>query len=132
MRIAVRRAPGAERVVSPLEQFVDLVYVFALIGVAVGDEMAIADPGDDATLGFTILAFGGPALFLLAQVFFLDKALGHVPRSRLLALAALALLAIATAPLMLIVGIAASTAVLVGVAIADTLREGGRAPSRSG
>ena len=34
--------------------------------------------------------------------------------------------------LTLIVGIAASTAVLVGVAIADTLREGGRAPSRSG
>jgi low temperature requirement protein LtrA len=94
--------------------------VLALIGIAVGDELAIAHPGDDATLGFTILTFGGPALFLLAQLFFVRGALGHAPRSRVLALAALAILAIATAPLTLIVGIAASSAVLVGVAIADT------------
>jgi low temperature requirement protein LtrA len=104
--------------------------VLALIGIAVGDELAIAHPGDDATLGFTILTFGGPAVFLLAQVFFLHEALGRVPRSRPLALAALAILAVATAPLTLIAGIAASTAVLVAVAIADTVREGDRAPSR--
>jgi low temperature requirement protein LtrA len=30
MRVAVRRAPGAERVVTPLELFFDVVYVFAL------------------------------------------------------------------------------------------------------
>jgi low temperature requirement protein LtrA len=94
--------------------------LIALIGIAVGDELAIAHPGDDATLGFTILAFGGPALFLLAQVFFLGWALGHVPRSRPLGLAALAILAVATAPLDMIAGIAASTAVLVATAIADT------------
>ena len=103
--------------------------VLALIGIAVGDELAIAHPGDDADLGFTILTFGGPALFLLAQVIFTGKALGHVPRSRPLALAALAILALATAPLTLIVGIAASSAVLVGVAIADTVYEPNRAPS---
>ncbi len=56
--------------------------VLALIAIAVGDELAIAHPDDEATLGFTILTFGGPALFLLAQVFFLREALGHVPRSR--------------------------------------------------
>ena len=94
--------------------------VLALIGIAVGDELAIAHPSDDATLGFTILAFGGPALFLLAQVFFLGWALGHVPRSRPLGLAALAILAVATAPLDMIAGIAASSAVLVATAIADT------------
>jgi low temperature requirement protein LtrA len=105
--------------------------VLALIGIAVGDELAIAHPGDDATLGFTILAFGGPALFLLAQVFFLREAVGQVPRSRPLALAALAILAAATAPLTLMVGITASTAVLVAVAIADTVREGVQAPSTS-
>jgi low temperature requirement protein LtrA len=98
--------------------------VVALIGIAVGDELAIAHPDDEATLGFTILTFGGPALFLLAQVFFLRDVIGHVPRSRPLGLGALAILAIATAPLALIVGIAASTAVLVAVAIADTVREG--------
>ncbi len=105
--------------------------VLALIGIAVGDELAIAHPGDDATRGFTILTFGGPALFLLAQIFFLSEAVGHVPRSRPLGLAALAILAVATAPLTLIVGITASTAVLVAVAIADTVREGDQAPSTS-
>ncbi|HZV74185.1 MAG TPA: low temperature requirement protein A [Conexibacter sp.] len=98
--------------------------VLALIAIAVGDELAIARPGEDATLGFTLLTFGGAALFLLAQVVFLRAALGHVPRSRSLGLAALAVLAVATAPLTLIAGIAATSAVLLSVAIADTAREG--------
>jgi low temperature requirement protein LtrA len=105
--------------------------VLALIGIAVGDELAIAHPGDDTTLGFTILTFGGPALFLLAQVFFLYEALGRVPRSRTLGLAALAILAVATAPLTLMAGIAAACAVLVAVAITDTVATGDRAPNRS-
>jgi len=105
--------------------------VLALIAIAVGDELAIAHPDDEATLGFTILAFGGPALFLLAQVFFMYEALGRVPRSRWLALAALAILAVATAPLTLVAGIAAACAVLVGVAISDTVATGDRGPSRS-
>jgi low temperature requirement protein LtrA len=95
--------------------------VVALIGIAVGDELAVAHPGDDSTLGFTLLTFGGPALFLLAQVYFLRQALGHVARSRTLGLATLAILAVATAPLALIVGIAAATSVLRAVAIADTV-----------
>jgi low temperature requirement protein LtrA len=96
--------------------------VLALIAIAVGDELAIAHPGADATLGFTFLTFAGPAMFLLAQVIFLHAGVGRVPRSRPLALAALAVLAVATAPLSLIVGIAASSAVLVAVGVADTLR----------
>jgi low temperature requirement protein LtrA len=95
--------------------------VIAVIAIAVGDELAIAHPGDDTTLGFLLLTFGGPALFLLAQAYFLRHALGRVPRSRLVGLAALALLAVATAPLALIVGIAASAVVLVAVAAADTV-----------
>jgi low temperature requirement protein LtrA len=209
MKVAVSRAPGAERDVSPLELFFDLVYVFAigqlshhllehvdlrtgaetavlalavfyawymtawganwlepdrlpvrallvglmfasllmsagtdegvgavglwgtwtlalivlaLIAVAVGDELAIAHPGDDATRGFTILTFGGPALFLLAQAVFHREALGHAPRSRPLGIAALAILAVATAPLAMTAGIAAAAAVLLAVALADTAR----------
>jgi low temperature requirement protein LtrA len=105
--------------------------VLALIAIAVGDELAIAHAGDDATLGFTLLTFGGPVLFLLAQVFFLREALGHVPRSRPVGVVALAILAVATAPLTLIVGIAASAAVLVAVAVADTVREDEHGPARS-
>ena len=95
--------------------------VLALIAIAVGDELAIAHPGDEPTLGFTLLTFGGPALFLLAQVFFFHEALGRTPHSRLLGLAALGALAVATAPLTLFAGIAASSAVLVAVAVADTV-----------
>jgi low temperature requirement protein LtrA len=95
--------------------------VLALVAVAVGDELAIAHPGDDATPGFTLLTFGGPVLFLLAQIFFLRGALGAVPRSRPVGVVALAILAVATAPLTLIAGIAAATAVLVAVAVADTV-----------
>ena len=96
--------------------------VLGLIGVAVADELAIAHPSDEATLGFTVLAFGGPALFLLAQLLFHQAALGRVPLSRVVALAALAVLAITTAQLALIIGIAAASSVLVAVAITDTVR----------
>jgi low temperature requirement protein LtrA len=99
------------------------VDVLALIAIAVADELAIAHPGDDPTIGFTILAFGGPALFLLAQLLFHRAVFGYIPLSRPLGLAALAILALATAPLTLIVGIAASSAVLVAVAIDDTVRD---------
>jgi low temperature requirement protein LtrA len=106
--------------------------VLGLIAIAVADELAIAHPGDDATLGFTILAFGGPTLFVLAQLLFHHAALGRAPRSRALGLGALAILAVAAAQLTLIVGIAASSAVLIVVAIADTVQEGVQAPSRTG
>ena len=68
-----------------------------------------------------MLAFGGPALFLLAQLLFQDAALGRAPRSRALGIAALVVLAVPAAQLTLIVGIALPTAVLVAVAINDTV-----------
>jgi low temperature requirement protein LtrA len=105
--------------------------VLALIGIAVADELAIAHPDDAATVGFSVLAFGGPALFLLAQLWFHRVASGHVPRSRPFGLVALALLALATASLTLIIGIAASTAVLVAVAISDTVPARDRAGTTS-
>ncbi|HEY6758890.1 MAG TPA: low temperature requirement protein A [Baekduia sp.] len=95
--------------------------VLALIAIAVGDELAIAHPDGDPTLGFTVLTFGGAGLFLLAQTLFMAQTIGTVPRSRVVALAALVVLALATAPLSLVAGIAAATAVLVAVAVVDTL-----------
>jgi len=103
--------------------------VLALIGIAVADEMAIAHPGDDATLGFTVLAFGGPALFLLAQLLFQYGTLGRAPRSRALGTAALAILAVLAAQSTLIVGIAVPSAVLIVVAIGDTVHDGAQSPS---
>lgn len=86
---------------------------------------------DDATLGFRILAFGGPALFLFAQLLFHRAALGYAPRSRAIGIVTLATLAVATAPFTLIVGIAAPSAVLIAVAITDTVAAGAPAPSRT-
>ena len=105
--------------------------VLALVVIAVGDEIAIAHPDDETTLEFTLLTFGGPALFVLAQIFFLYETVASVPRSRLLALVALAILAIATAQLTLIAGIAAACTVLVAVALADTVATGEPAPATS-
>ena len=105
--------------------------VLAVIAIAVADDLAIARPGEDVTVRFALLAFGGPALFLLAQVLFLGAALGHVPRSRQLGLAALAILAVATAPLTTVAGSAAAAAVLVATAVVDTVSERDREPSTS-
>jgi low temperature requirement protein LtrA len=105
--------------------------VLGLIAIAVADELAIAHPGDEATLGFTVLAFGGPALFLLSQLLFQYAVLRLVPRSRVLGIVALAILAVATGQLTLIVGIAASSAVLIAVAITDTVHGSVRAASTS-
>jgi low temperature requirement protein LtrA len=98
--------------------------VLGLIAVAVSDQLAIAHPGGDAQLSVTILAFGGPTLFLLAQLLFQRATLGRAPRSRALGIGALAIVAPAAGQLTLIAAIAASTAVLVAVAIADTLQPG--------
>jgi low temperature requirement protein LtrA len=107
-----------------------VLMVLALLAIAVGDELAIAHPDDDPTLGFTLLSFGGPALFLLAQTLFMARTIDHVSRSRVVALSVLVALAIATAPLSLVLGIAAATAVLVAVTVADTLAPAGSVPVR--
>jgi low temperature requirement protein LtrA len=106
-----------------------MLIVLALIAIAVGDELAIAHPGDEPTLGFTLLTFGGPALFLLVQTLFMAQTIGSVSRARVVALVALVVLALATVPMTLIAGIAASSAALVAVAVVDTLA--GDAPSPS-
>jgi hypothetical protein len=69
-------------------------------------------------------------LLLVAQVLFVAGALGRAPRSRAWALTALVVLAVVTAPLTLVAGIAASSVVLVAVAVADTAHEDVGPPRR--
>jgi low temperature requirement protein LtrA len=102
--------------------------VVALIAVAAGNQLAIANPGHPVTLGFAIVAFGGPALFLLAQVIFLREARGFVPPSRVIGIAALAVLAPANAPFTRATMTAVATVVLVAVAVADTVQMSRPAP----
>lgn len=108
------------------------VMVLGLVGIAVGDELAIAHPRDGSTPGFALITFGGPALFLIAQTFFLRATLGRVPRSRPFGVIFLAVLGLVTGPLALIGGIICSTAVLVAVALTDSLQEGRHSPTARG
>jgi low temperature requirement protein LtrA len=116
---AVRGASDASRIVG-LGNYTLIAMVIGIIGIAVGDELALAHPGDDPSLVATALVFGGPAIFLLAQLGFMRRAAGAAPRSRVIACAALAVLAAATASLGLLAAVVASSAILLAVAVADT------------
>jgi low temperature requirement protein LtrA len=115
---AVRETDSPSRLVG-WGNYTLIAMVIGIIAIAVGDELAIAHPHDPTTLAVSILIFGGPLIFLLAQLGFMRRATGAVPGSRVLACMALLVLALATIPLSLLAAVIASTAVLVGVAIAD-------------
>jgi low temperature requirement protein LtrA len=119
---AVDGAADASRIVG-LGNYTLILMVIGIIAIAVGDELAIANPHDPSTLGSSVLIFGGPAIFLLAQLGFMRRATGRVPRPRVLACIALVALGFATAPLSLLAAVIASTAVLVAVATDDTRAE---------
>jgi low temperature requirement protein LtrA len=117
---AVRSAGDGSRLVA-FGNYSLVAMVIGIVGIAVGDELAIADPGfEEITTAMSALIFGGPAIFLLAQLGFIRRATGRAPWPRLLACAALAAFAIATAPLSLLAAVLAASAVLVAVAIDDT------------
>jgi low temperature requirement protein LtrA len=97
-----------------------IAMVVGIVAIAVGDELAIADPSGSVTASTAALIFGGPAIFLLAQLAFMREAAGAAPRSRLIACAVLLALALATAPLSLLAAVISASAVLLAVAAADT------------
>jgi low temperature requirement protein LtrA len=121
---AVEGAGDPSRIVG-LGNYALIAMVIGIVAIAVGDELAIAHPHDPSTLDTAVLIFGGPAIFLLAQLGFMRRATGRAPRTRVLACGALAVLALATAPLSLLAAVIASSAVLLAVAIDDTRAEPG-------
>ncbi len=103
--------------------------VAGLIVAAVADEIVIAHPLEQTDLFTNLVIFGGPALFVLAQGWYLHRVDEDLPRSRPAAFIALAILAVATLPALKIVAAAASMLVLVAMAVADSIkahREGDR------
>ena len=67
------------------------VLVVALTGtiaLAVGNELVIFHPRGDAPLALTLLLFGGPVLYVLAQMFYVTEVNGELSRSRLIGIAA--------------------------------------------
>jgi low temperature requirement protein LtrA len=93
--------------------------VAGLVAIAVGDERVIAHPGGHTDPATALMLFGGPALFLVSQGWYLHVAVGHLPRSR--PLGVLALVAAGGLGLLLAPALAAllAAAVVVAVATAD-------------
>jgi Bacterial low temperature requirement A protein (LtrA) len=109
---------------------VGLMLASLLMSVAIDD--AFADRAWLFVTGYLVLqvlAFGGAAMFLLAELLFQYATHGKALRSRALGAAALAILAVPAAQSTLIVGIALSSAVLIAVAIGDTVQGGAQEPS---
>jgi low temperature requirement protein LtrA len=121
---AVRETDSPSRLVG-WGNYTLIAMVVGIVAIAVGDELAIAHPHDSTSFASTLLVFGGPAIFLLAQLAFMRTATGAFPRSRALGCVALLVLALVTAPLSLLAAVVAATAVLVAVAIDDTRSEPG-------
>jgi low temperature requirement protein LtrA len=120
---AVRSAGEGSRLVA-FGNYSLVAMVIGIIGIAVGDELAIAEPSYNLiTTPMAALIFGGPAVFLLAQLVFFRQATGEVSRSRIVACIALALLALVTSSFVLLAAVIAASLVLLGVAIADTRAE---------
>ena len=127
---AAMEAGDASRIVA-VGNYALIAMVVGIVGITVGDELALVDPQGTTTGAETALIFGGPALFLLAQLGFMRQATGVVQASRTLGCAALVVLALATAPLNLLLEVVAANAVLLAVALADVRAEWA-VPSRTG
>jgi low temperature requirement protein LtrA len=123
---ALEGAGDASRIVA-IGNYTLVAMVIGIVAIAVGDELAIAHPGHDVTASMTALIFGGPAIFLLAQLVFMRGASGQAPRARVSGCVALAVLALLTASFSLLVAVIAASAVLLAVAIGDTRAEPGPA-----
>jgi low temperature requirement protein LtrA len=115
---AVDGAADASRLVA-VGNYTLVAMVIGIVAIAVGDELAIIDPTGGGNATTTALIFGGPAIFLLAQLVFMRYASGQVPRARIGGCIALAALALLTSSLSLLVAVIAASAVLLAVAITD-------------
>ena len=110
--------------------YTHLVMVAGIVAAAVGYELVIGHPLGHTDPVWLLVIIGGPWLFVLGRARFEYEVFGRVSRSRLVGLAALLVLAPLVAPRPPLVGAAATSAVLVGIALADALRARGRPPEQ--
>jgi low temperature requirement protein LtrA len=97
--------------------------VAGIIAAAGADELTIAHPTNEATVATAALILGGPTLYLAGNALFKWALWDRLPRSRLVAicaLAALVSLAVVSSTLVLLV---AATLVVIAVALWDMRAE---------
>jgi low temperature requirement protein LtrA len=101
--------------------YLHIPIVVGIIVVAVGDDLALHHAGDHNEIGMAAVLIGGPALYLVGNALFKRLSAPNVPLSHLAGLGLLALLILAapvTTPLLLS---AATTAVLILVAVWESV-----------
>jgi low temperature requirement protein LtrA len=101
-----------------------IAMVLGVIAIAVGDALAIVDPSDTGNAAAAALVFGGPAIFLLAQLVFMRQATGAVSNPRIVACVTLLVAAPLIAPISRLASVIVVAAILLAVAAADTRAEG--------
>ncbi|TYC19412.1 low temperature requirement protein A [Micromonospora sp. MP36] len=103
-----------------------LLMVAGIVATSAGSELTLTDPSGHAKPAWVGAILGGPALYLAGRAVFEHVAFARVSRPRpigILVLAALAPVMVGLPPL----GVAAAAAaVLLGVAVLDTIRAHGR------
>jgi low temperature requirement protein LtrA len=119
--ISAARDPG--RLGVSAYTYFHIPMVAGIIAAAGADELTIAHPTDAATVTTTALILGGPALYLSGNTLFKWALWDRLPRSRLVALCALAALvplAVVSSTLVLLV---AATLVVISVSLWDMRAE---------
>ncbi|MEU1684889.1 low temperature requirement protein A [Micromonospora sp. NPDC005707] len=118
-------AISAARRPDPLARFAAIAHLVMLAGIvatAVGDELAITHPLGHTRPSWVAVILGGPALFLAGRAAFEYAVFARVSRDRPIGILVLGAL---VPPMLLappLVAAVAAAAVLVGVAVADTVR----------
>ncbi|MCO1596962.1 low temperature requirement protein A [Micromonospora sp. RHAY321] len=118
---AISRSRNAARLATEMA-FAHLIMIAGIVLTGVGFELFITEPLTDLPGTWLIAIFGGPALFLAGRSVVEFQVFGRVSRSRTGGLLALGLLVPAALPLPPLAAGAATTIVLLGIAIADWRR----------
>jgi low temperature requirement protein LtrA len=101
-----------------------IAMVLGIIAIAVGDALAIVDPSGTGNAATAMLVFGGPAIFLLAQLAFMQQATAAVSNPRIVACVVLIVSAPLVAPISRLASVVVVGAILLAVAAVDTRAEG--------
>ena len=120
-RTAHQRLPGGGYRIPVRRQDQNIPIVAGIIVVAVGDDLALHHPGSHNETATAAVLIGGPALYLLGNALFKRLSAPNLPLSHLVGLGLLALLIWAvpvTTPLVLS---AATSAVLIVVAVWESV-----------
>jgi len=118
---AISASDDPGRVARAAYTYMHIFLVAGIIVTAVGDEWALAHPTGHTDVKTALVLLGGPGLFLLGSLLFKLSIFGHLTLSRIVGLAALALLAIPALSVSPVELSWLATGVLLTVAIWETV-----------